>query len=63
MGMTAENLCDRYSLTREELDQFAYESQQRAGNAVEEGRFQEEIVPITTVDRLGNQRRNCKHYY
>ncbi|RED41833.1 acetyl-CoA C-acetyltransferase [Paenibacillus sp. VMFN-D1] len=57
MGMTAENLCDNYSLSREQLDQFAYKSQQRAVKAVEEGRFQEEIAPIVTVDRKGNQIR------
>jgi acetyl-CoA C-acetyltransferase len=47
MGLTAENLVDKYSLTREELDQFAAESHQKAAAAQANGWFDEEIVPVT----------------
>jgi len=47
MGMTAENLAEKYSISREEQDQFAYESHKRAAMARDSGRFEEEIVPVT----------------
>lgn len=47
MGMTAENLAAKFNMTREELDQFAYESQARAKAAQEAGKFEEEIFPLT----------------
>ena len=46
MGITAENIAERYSLTREEQDAFAYASQQKAIAAVDAGKFKDEIVPI-----------------
>lgn len=46
MGMTAENLARQYELTREELDQFAINSHRKATQAVEKGRFTEQIIPI-----------------
>ncbi|MFV0466568.1 MAG: acetyl-CoA C-acetyltransferase [Lachnospiraceae bacterium] len=46
MMITAENLCDKYELTREELDQFAADSQNKAEKAIAEGRFDDEIVPV-----------------
>ena len=46
MGITAENLAEQYGISREEQDQFALESQKRAAQAMEEGRFDEQIVPI-----------------
>lgn len=46
MGITAENLAERYHITREEQDELALLSQQRACRAIEEGRFKEEIIPI-----------------
>ena len=46
MGITAENVAERWGLTREELDAFALQSQNRAMKAVEEGRFKDEIVPV-----------------
>lgn len=46
MGMTAENLAVKYSISREEQDLFAYESHKRAANAQKSGRFEEEIVPV-----------------
>jgi acetyl-CoA C-acetyltransferase len=46
MGMTAENLADKYRISRQEQDEFAYASHVRAIAAVDAGRFKEEIVPV-----------------
>lgn len=46
MGTTAENICDIWGITREELDQFAAASQQKAEAAQKSGRFDDEIVPV-----------------
>ena len=46
MGITAENICDRYGITREELDAFALCSQQKTSAAQAAGRFEDEIVPV-----------------
>ncbi len=46
MGMTAENIAAKYDISREEQDQFAAESQRRAGSAIEEGKFKAEILPV-----------------
>lgn len=54
MGITAENLAERYQITREQQDDFAAESQARAARAIAEGRFDEEIVPVVLTDRKGN---------
>ncbi len=54
MGMTAENIAEKYAITREEQDQFAYESQQRAAKAIEEGKFKEEIEPVVIKGRKGD---------
>ncbi|TDL34671.1 acetyl-CoA C-acetyltransferase [Jeotgalibacillus sp. S-D1] len=54
MGVTAENLCDRYSLTRDEQDEFAASSQQKAIAAIQSGRFEEEIVPVMIPQRKGD---------
>ncbi|HZD02873.1 MAG TPA: thiolase family protein [Actinomycetes bacterium] len=50
MGETAENLAERYNVTREEQDQFALQSQRRAAAAWESGRLADEVVPVDTVD-------------
>ncbi|MFA4932683.1 MAG: thiolase family protein [Caldisericia bacterium] len=47
MGMTAENLADKYGITREEQDGFAYASHVRAVAAIDAGRFKQEIVPVS----------------
>ena len=47
MGITAENICDQWGITREELDVFAAKSQQKACAAQEAGAFDKEIVPVT----------------
>ncbi|ELY90209.1 acetyl-CoA acetyltransferase [Natrialba hulunbeirensis JCM 10989] len=50
MGMTAEKVSEEYGVSREEQDEYAAQSQQRAVEATEEGRFDDEIVPIETED-------------
>jgi acetyl-CoA C-acetyltransferase len=56
MGITAENLVDRYHITREEQDAFAAESQKRAEVAQKEGRFKDEIVPVVIAGKKGETR-------
>ena len=53
MGVTAENLVDKWKITREEQDAVAVESQRRAAIAIQEGRFKSQIVPITLKTRKG----------
>ncbi len=53
MGVTAENLCDKYEISRAEQDQFAAESQEKATQAIESGRFKDEIVPVEIPQRKG----------
>jgi len=55
MAQTAEELADQYKVTREEADQVAVASQQRAKAAWDEGRFEAEIVPVTIKDRKGRE--------
>ncbi|MBO8157016.1 MAG: acetyl-CoA C-acyltransferase [Bacillaceae bacterium] len=55
MPETAENVARRYDISREEQDQFAFESQMKAKRAMEENRLRDELVPITYVDRKGNE--------
>ena len=54
MGITAENLVDKYHLTREQQDAFAAASQQKAIAAIESGRFADEITPILIPQRKGD---------
>lgn len=54
MGMTAENLAEKYAISREEQDQFALSSHQKATEAIQSGRFAEEIVPVTISSRRGD---------
>lgn len=53
MGVTAENLCDKYEITRDEQDAFAASSQQKAEAAIQSGRFADEIVPVEVPGRKG----------
>jgi len=53
MGITAENLADKYDISRQEQDEFALLSQQRAVAAISEGRFAEQIVPYELKLRKG----------
>ncbi|MCM3704635.1 MULTISPECIES: acetyl-CoA C-acetyltransferase [Cytobacillus] len=54
MGVTAENLCSKYELSREEQDRFAADSQEKAAKAIEEGKFKDEIVPVEIPQRKGD---------
>lgn len=54
MGITAENVAERYHITREQMDAYALRSQQRAVAAIDGGRFREEIVPVTVKGRKGD---------
>ena len=53
MGITAENLCEKYGLSREELDAFAVRSQEKAAAALSKGIFKEEIVPVEVPQPKG----------
>lgn len=54
MGITAENIAEQWGLTREELDEFAAASQQKAVAAIKAGKFKEEIVPVEIPQRKGD---------
>ncbi|HEK1686106.1 TPA: acetyl-CoA C-acetyltransferase [Pseudomonas putida] len=54
MGITAENLVDKYAITREQQDAFAAESQRKAVAAIEGGRFKDEITPIHIPQKKGD---------
>ena len=54
MGITAENVCDQYGITREELDQFSLASQQKAEAAQKAGKFKDEIVPVVVKGKKGD---------
>ena len=55
MGMTAENVAEKYHVSRGDQDEFAYASQKRAGRALEEGRFRDEIVPVAIPGKKGKK--------
>ena len=54
MGITAENLAERYGITRAQQDAFAADSQRKAAEAIAAGRFQDEITPISIPQRKGD---------
>ncbi len=54
MGVTAENVNDLYGITREEQDQFGFQSQERAAAAIASGRFKDEIVPVVIPGKKGD---------
>jgi len=53
MGITAENLAEKYKISREEQDDFAVKSQNKAEKAIKEGKFKDEIVPIEIPQKKG----------
>jgi acetyl-CoA C-acetyltransferase len=53
MGITAENVAQKYAITRAQQDSFAAASQQKAATAIKAGTFREEIVPVTVAGRKG----------
>ncbi|MFH5923320.1 acetyl-CoA C-acetyltransferase [Roseomonas xinghualingensis] len=54
MGSTAENVAQKFQITREQQDEFAANSQRKAGEAMKAGRFRDEIVPVTVKGRKGD---------
>lgn len=54
MGITAENIAERYSISREAQDAFAYQSQQKAIAAIDNGHFKSEIVPVVIPNKKGD---------
>lgn len=55
MGITAENVAERYGISREAMDEYALMSQQRAVAAIDSGKFKEEMIPITVKTRKGEE--------
>jgi len=55
MGATAELLAEKYNISRQEQDEYAYESQMKAKKAIEEGKFYQEIVPVEIADKKGKK--------
>ncbi|MBZ5488803.1 acetyl-CoA C-acetyltransferase [Halomonas aquamarina] len=53
MGITAENLAEKYGITREQMDEFAAQSQHNAAKAIKEGKFKSQIVPVEIPQRKG----------
>jgi acetyl-CoA C-acetyltransferase len=53
MGQTAENLAEKYKISREDQDQVAFESQKKAVAAIDAGRFKDEIIPVPVPQRRG----------
>jgi acetyl-CoA acyltransferase len=56
MGITAENVAAKFGITRDEQDEFAVWSQDKAAKAIAAGKFEDEIVPVSAVSYAGNQR-------
>jgi len=60
MGLTAERVATHYGITREQMDQFSYESHQKALAAIAAGRFEDEIVPVTVTNTTPNGKGKAK---
>ncbi len=63
MGITAENVAARYEIAREAQDALAMQSQERALQAIADGRFTDEIVPVTLTDRRGHTTQFAEDEY
>lgn len=61
MGLTAEEVAKDYNISREDMDEFAYQSHMKAIKAIEEGRFRDEIVPITVSETYVGDDGKPKH--
>jgi acetyl-CoA acyltransferase len=62
MGLTAENLAKKYDISRQQQDEFAYRSHQNAINAIEAGKFKDEIVPLTVeVEKVDGRGKRQTH--
>jgi acetyl-CoA C-acetyltransferase len=62
MGVTAENVAEKYDITREQQDEYALLSQQRAIAAIDAGKFKDEIVPVTVKGRKGDATYDTDEY-
>jgi len=62
MGVTAENVAQKYGITREEQDQYALLSQKRAVAAIDGGKFKDEIIPVTVSGRKGDTTFDTDEY-
>jgi acetyl-CoA acyltransferase len=58
MGITAENVAKRFNISRADQDEFAYQSQSKAGAALETKRFAEEIVPVQAIKYKGQEKQS-----
>lgn len=54
MGITAENICEKWDISREEMDEYSYKSQKKANAAITSGKFKDEIVPIRINGKMGS---------
>ena len=54
MGITAENIAEKYTISRQEQDQFSVESENKAEKAITSGMFKDEIIPVTVPQRRGD---------
>ncbi|MFH3733474.1 acetyl-CoA C-acyltransferase, partial [Acinetobacter baumannii] len=58
MGLTAENVARKYEISREQADEFAYQSHQKAIAAIDAGKFKDEIVPVNVrIDEIDERGR------
>ncbi|NJM94140.1 MAG: acetyl-CoA C-acyltransferase [Cytophagales bacterium] len=63
MGITAEQVAQQYKISREDQDEFSYNSHQRAIKAIKEGKFKDEIVPVTVQETyLDGSKRKTREY-
>lgn len=62
MGITAENVAEKYGVTRDEMDEYAFRSQQCAVKAIDEGKFKDEIIPITVSGKKGDLTYDTDEY-
>src|ERR1700712_4813500 len=60
MGLTAERVASHYGISREEQDQFSFNSHQKALNAIATGKFEDEIVPVTVPTTIPNGKGKVK---
>jgi len=63
MGATAEAVADKYSISREKADEFAYKSHVKAAKAIDDGKFKDQIVPVTVKEVFvkNNKRQEAEH--
>lgn len=62
MGITAENVAEEYHVTREEMDEFSLKSQEKAVHAIDNGRFKDEIVPVSVKSKKAEKIYDTDEY-